>query len=106
MKDFNDFLMKFSIDDNKLKMEISLDDLVFLFENCPDNMTDYGDFPGYKIKPDKKQEFAEYIVNMLLDDAPNEKDTIRIGEPFDDIFIEIMESYEDFCIYPEDDEEK
>jgi len=43
---------------------------------------------------------------MLLDDAPNEKDTIRIGEPFDDIFIEIMESYEDFCIYPEDDEEK
>jgi len=54
MKDFNDFLLKFSIDDNKLKMEISLDDLVFLFENCPDNMTDYGDFPGYKIKPDKK----------------------------------------------------
>lgn len=33
MKEFNDFLMKFSINDNKLKMEISLDDLVYLMED-------------------------------------------------------------------------
>lgn len=103
MKEFNDFLMKFSIGDNKLRMEISLDDLVFLFENCPNNMDNYGNYPGYKIKPDMKQEFAEYMVRMLLDDAPNERDTIRIGEPFDDIFEGIMEGYEDFCTYPDDE---
>lgn len=97
MKEFNDFLMKFALDENKLRMEISLDDLVFLFENHSNNMDDYGNYPGYKIKPDMKQEFAEYVIRMLLDDAPNERDTIRIGEPFDDIFEEIMEGCEDFC---------
>jgi len=106
MKEFNDFLMKFAIDDSKLKMEISLDDLVFLFENCPNNMDDCGNCPGYKIKPDMKQEFAEYVVRMLLDDAPYERDAIRIGEPFDDIFEGIMESYEDFCQYPNDEEDE
>ena len=105
MKEFNDFLMKFTVDDNKLIMEISLDDLVHLFENHPNNMDDYGNYTAYKIKPSMKQEFAEYVVEMLLDDAPNERDNIRIGEPFDDIFEEIMEGYEGFCTYPNDEDE-
>jgi len=91
MKEFNDFLMKFSLNKDKLRMEISLDDLISLFDNHPNNMDEYGNYPGYKIKSDMKQKFAEYVIRMLLDDAPNERDNIRIGEPFDDIFEEIME---------------
>jgi len=105
MKKFEEQLIKFYITNDKLKMEISLKDLVFLFENCPNNMDYNGNFPGCKIKRGKKQEFAEYVVRMLLDDAPYERDTIRIGEPFDDIFEEIFEGYEDFCEYPDDENE-
>jgi len=105
MKKFEEQLTKFYITNDKLKMEISLKDLVFLFENCPNNMDYNGNFPGCKIKRGKRQEFGEYVVRMLLDDAPNERDTIRIGEPFDDIFEEIMESCEDFCQYPSEDGE-
>ncbi len=106
MKKFDDQLMKFYITKDKLKMEISLKDLVFLFENSPNNADEYGNFPGYKIKPNMKQEFAEYVVRMLLDDAPYERDTTRIGEPFDDIFEGIMEGCEDFCQYPDDEEDE
>jgi len=105
MKKFEEQLTKFYITNDKLKMEISLKDLVFLFENCPNNMDYNGNFPGCKIKRGKKQEFAEYVVRMLLDDAPNERDTNRIGEPFDDIFEEIMEGYEDFCTYSNEENE-
>lgn len=69
-------------------------------------MTDYGNYPGYKIKSDMKQEFAEYVVRMLLDDAPYERNTIRIGEPFDDIFEGIFEGCEDFCEYLNDEEDE
>ena len=104
MKEFNDQLLKFKITNDKLKMEISLKDLVWLFHNSPENFD--GDKPLAKIKAGKRQEFAEYIVNMLMDDAPNERDCVRWGEPFEDIFMEITESAEDFCKYAgyEDDE--
>ena len=98
MKEFNDQLLKFKITNDKLKMEISLKDLVWLFHNSPENETE-GDQPYAKVKRGKRQEFAEYIVKKMLDDSYNEKDCIRWGEPFEDIFREISESAEDFCKY-------
>lgn len=89
-KVFNEELMKFKITNDKLKMEISLKDLVWLFENSPENYE-----PEAKIKRGKRKEFAEYVVKMMMDDAPNERDCTRWGEPFEDIFLEISEGYED-----------
>ena len=43
MKEYNDQLMKFKITNDKLKMEIKLSDLVWLFRNSPDNVADDGE---------------------------------------------------------------
>ena len=40
MKEFKDQLMKFKITNDKLKMEIKLSDLAWLFRNSPDNVAD------------------------------------------------------------------
>lgn len=99
MKEFNDQVMKFKITNDKLKIEISLKDLVWLFHNSPDNCNYDGTGLGAKIKRGKRQEFAEYIVNMLMDESPNNGNNTRWGEPFEDIFIGIFEGAEDFCKY-------
>lgn len=103
MKEFNSQLLKFKITNDKLKMEISLKDLAILFASSPSNYN--GEQEIAKIKRGKRQEFAEYIVNMLMDDAPNERDCVRWGEPFEDIFEEITEGDEEFCKYTDYDEE-
>lgn len=103
MKEFNDQLMKFKITNDKLKMEISLKDLVWLFHNSPDNCGEDGDSPFAKVKRGKRQEFAERLVRLLMDDAPSEQDCFRWGMPFEDAFREITEGAEDFCKY-EDEE--
>jgi len=104
MKEFNDFLLKFKITNDKLKMEISLKDLVWLFHNSPENIGEDGESPFAKIKRGKRQEFAEYFVKMMLNDAPYEQDCFRWGIPFEDIFRELTESAEDFCKYEDEDE--
>ena len=43
MKEYNDQLMKFKITNDKLKMEIKLSDLAWLFRNSPDNVADDGE---------------------------------------------------------------
>ena len=43
MKKYDDQLLKFAITNNKLKMEIKLSDLVWLFRNSPDNVADDGE---------------------------------------------------------------
>jgi len=103
MKEFNDQLLKFKITKDKLKMEISLKDLEILFASSPSNYD--GEQEIAKVKRGRRQDFAEYIVNMLMDNAPNERDCIRWGEPFEDIFEEITEGDEDFCKYTGYDDE-
>ena len=76
-------------------MEISLKDLVWLFENAPDNMAECGDdIYAAKVKRGKRQEFAEYIVQKLLNDAPYEQDDFVWSMPFSHAFSELLESYE------------
>jgi len=99
MKEFNNQLLKFKITNDKLKMEISLKDLVWLFHNSPDNCGEDGMGLGAKIKRGKRQEFAEYVVSMLMDESPSNGNNMRWGEPFEDIFMEIFEGAEDFCKY-------
>lgn len=104
MKEFNDQLLKLKITKNKLKMEISLKDLVWLFYNSPANTYD-GENIGAKVKPGKRQEFAEYIVNKLMDESPFNENNVRWGQPLEDIFEEILEGDEDFCKYSIDENE-
>jgi hypothetical protein len=104
VKKFNNQVMKFTITSDKLKMEMSLQDLVWLFHNSPNNTYD-GENIGAKVKPGMRQEFAEFIVKFLMDDARNESDNTNWSEPFENAFLEIIEGAEDFCKYSIDNEE-
>jgi hypothetical protein len=95
----NEQLMKFKITNNKLKMEIKIADLVWLFHNSPNNMGVNGEGLYAKVKRGKRREFAEYIVEMLSDYNPQDENNTRWGQPLEDIFNEIFEGAEDFCKY-------
>ena len=101
MKEFNDQLMKFKITNDKLKMEISLKDSVWLFHNSPDNCNEDGSGLGAKVKRGKRQEFAEYIVESLMDESTDggNGDNVVWGIPFEEVFMRIFEGAEDFCKY-------
>ena len=99
-KKFTEQVMKFEITKSKLKMEITLKDLAWLLENSPNNYGEDGE--PVKVKRGKRQEFAEFVVNMLMDFEDG--DETRWGKPFEDIFMEILEGAEDdFIKYPEEE---
>jgi len=95
MKEFNDQVMKFKITNDKLKMEIKLSDLAWLLKNSPNNIGDNGDEDYCHVRKGKNKEFAEYVINMLMDESPNDGNNTRWAEPFENIFEEVMESVED-----------
>jgi len=99
MKKFDKQIMKFTITNDKLKMEISIKDLVWLFHNSPDNMSESGEGIGVRVRRGKRQEFTEFIVNQLTDYS-DENDNINWGVPFESAFTEILEGYEEeICKY-------
>ena len=105
VKKFDSQIMKFQITNDKLKMEASLKDLAWLFENSPNNFGYDGEGVA-KVKCGKRQEFAEYIVEHLMDYSQHNEDNTVWGQPFEDIFEDIFEGAEDeFIKYPSDNEE-
>lgn len=88
-------LMKFKIEDNKLKMEIKINDLLWLFKTSEVNFDGEGQIA--KVKNDKKEEFIKFIINYLEDVNANNENITNWAEPFENCFCEIVEGYEDFC---------
>lgn len=93
MKEFNQQVLKFKITNDKLIMEMSLEDLDFLFNASPNNFD--GDGIVAKIKDGKRQEFAEFIVKFLMDDEGYDSNDVNWGVPFEKAFDEIFEGAED-----------
>jgi hypothetical protein len=54
--------------------------------------------------PKTNKEFAEHVVNMLMDESPEDENNTRWGKPFDDIFEEIMEDHIDCVKYNRGDD--
>ncbi len=106
MKKYDQQLLKMTITKDKLKMAISLKDLVWLFENNPENTYD-GENVGVKVKRGKRQEFTEFIVENLLDESSSCHDGNTVwGISFDEVFMRIIEGREDdFCKYFDDYED-
>ncbi len=86
-----------TITEDKLQIEISIDNLINGFERNPEN---YGD---ETIKIDKKQEFAEYVARGLIE-GTHMGDSI-IMQSVDEVFNEILEGCESFIQYSEDEED-
>lgn len=84
---------------------MSLKDLVWLFENSPNNTYD-GETVAAKVRRGKRQEFAQFIVENLLDESSNGDDVVW-GVPFEEVFTRIIEGAEDeFCKYANDDDDE
>ena len=78
-------LMKFEVDDKKLKMEISIKDIKYLFENDPNN------FDESKIIRGKTKEFAEWIAKMLEEESDQETGEPYWSEQFTKLFERALE---------------
>ena len=102
MKEYNEQLMKFKITNDKLKMEIKLSDLVWLFQNSPENVADDGEHEFCRIRRGMNQKFAEKFVELLMDESPHNGNDMRWGHAFEDVFEEIRESAADLLKYSDD----
>lgn len=94
-------LMQIKVEENKLKMEIKINDLIWLFKTSEANF-DGGDSQIAKVKKDKKEAFIKFIIDYLQDINTNNENITNWAKPFEDCFYEIIEGYEDFCKYKED----
>ncbi len=99
MKECNDQLMKFKITNDKLKMEIKLSDLVWLFQNSLENVADDGEHEFCRVIRGKNKEFAEEVVELLRDESPENGNDVRWGHMMEGVFREIRESAADFLKY-------
>lgn len=78
-------LMKFSVDEKKLKMEISIKDIKYLFES------DSANYNESKIKKGKSKEFTEWIARMLEEESDQETGEPYWSEPFSKLFLRALE---------------
>lgn len=101
MKEYNDQLMKFKITADKFKMEIKLSDLAKLLKESPNNMSDNGEGDYCHVRKGHNQQFAEKVVEYLLEKSSYDDNCTRWGLPFEEIFQEMMESDEEFLKYNE-----
>ncbi len=90
-------LMRFKIEDNKLKMEININDLLWLFKTSELNFDGEGQIA--KIKNNKKEQFVKFIIDYLKDININNENITNWAVPFEKCFNEIIEGCEDFCKY-------
>lgn len=102
MKKYDSQLLKIAITNDKLKMEIKLSDLAWLFRNSPDNVADDGEHEFCRVKRGENQAFTEEFVQMLMDESPENGNDTRWGHMFEGIFQELRESAADFLKYYDD----
>lgn len=90
-------LMDFKIENNKLKMEIKIKDLIWLFKTSEANYD--GETQIAKIKKENEKEFINYIIEYLKEPNKNNENIVNWAEPFEEAFYEIIEGDEEFCKY-------
>ena len=88
-----------TVTDKVVQWEIPINNLVRAFNLSPENPTADGEH-YVKIKRGKKQEFAEYVAQMMFDECDQETGASHIEQAIDDVFKTIYEDEKDFAKYP------
>jgi hypothetical protein len=88
---------------DKLIIEAPIYNLIRGFETSPNNFLD--DKIQVKIRRGMKLEFLEWIADNLQDECDNGDGDNFMAKMFDDLFMRIYEGYEEFALYPDDEEE-
>ena len=89
MKEFERLGLTSKLTNEILSIEIPIDNLVNAFELCPNN------YHEDKVKKDKKQMFAEFIAQQILNECDSETGDTHISKAFDSVFDLLIEGYED-----------
>lgn len=86
---------------DKLKIEIPIRGLVSGFNQSPNNCE------GFKVKRGKRQEFANFIAEKIIDEADCETGESLVMDLFEKAFEDIFEGndlVDDIVKYPEDED--
>lgn len=89
--------IRFDVGDDKIKAEIDIDFLAYLFDTNRENFD--GEKPAALVRPEQKLEFAKAVVKQLQEQSQGERDCIRWAEPIEDIFGEFLEEDQSFLKY-------
>lgn len=73
----------------KLKIEISIKNLVSAFELSPNN------FDESKVKRGKRNEFAKFVAEHIIAECDSETGDTYMTDAFDSVFDLLFEGYED-----------
>lgn len=98
MKKYENLGVTAIVTTTKIKIEVPIKGLINGFNLNPEN------YDGSKVARGKRKEFAEYVANALIDSSNSETGDSFFIEACDRVFEEIMEGYEEFIKYGEEDE--
>lgn len=73
-------VMKITVTDDKLKMEIPLSKLAGLYKSSPNNYDDS------HVKKGKNRAFAEYVAKQLQEQSQANENDCKWLQPFEEIF--------------------
>lgn len=91
--------IRFDIEGGKIKAEIDVDFLAYLFDTHKDNFD--GEKPAALVRREKETDFAKAVVERLQEQSEGERDCVRWAEPLEDIFNEFLEEDRSFLKYGE-----
>lgn len=96
-KKYDNGLLKTELsEDGKIvNFSLKVSDLKRLFKNSIENPEQSN------IKRGKEQEFIDFVLTRLSEPSGHNDDTVKWLIPFEEIFLEILEGYEEFVIYKE-----
>lgn len=86
---------KLSEDGKVINFSLKTSDLKWLFKNSIEN------FEQSVVKRGREKEFIDYVLERLSEPSTYNDDTVKWLMPFEEIFLEILEGYEDFIEYKE-----
>lgn len=88
-------ITELSADGKIIHFSLKVTDLKKLFKYSPEN------YDGSNIKRGKERDFVDYILNRLSEPSTSDENSVKWLIPFEEIFLEILEGYEDFVTYKE-----
>lgn len=104
MKKFKYFDYVATVTDKVVRWEIPIANLIYAFENSPDNPSEDGE-NFISIRKDKKKDFAEFIAKALMEECNQNTGESYIEKAIGECFIErIYEEYQEFAKYPDDED--
>lgn len=84
-----------SEDGKTINFSLKVSDLKWLFKNSIENQEQSN------VKRGKEQEFIDFVLSRLSEPSGHNDDTVKWLIPFEEIFLEILERYEEFVTYKE-----